>query len=309
MSTKPVILVTGATGAEGASIVKHLLKQGKFAVRALTRNPSSVSAKYLAAIGASIVEGNLNDLNSLKKAMDGCYGVYGFSDFRTDAELEYDHGMNLLKAVSKSNIQHFVLSTLPNVSRISKGRLPVPHFDIKAELEEHARSLNLNATFLHIAFYYEHLMSFAAPKKSINGNYYFGFPQGNTKLSAVSVEDVGAIVSTIFEKPFEFIGRIVGIVGEDITCDEYAQILSDVLGKTIKYRHIPREIFATSGFPGSEAIANMFEFNSIHMGSREADLKESLKLYPGLKGFETWVRKNVSKIESVFVEEPAEIFV
>ena len=128
MSTKPVILVTGATGAEGASIVKHLLKQDKFAVRALTRNPFSVSARYLAAIGASIVEGNLNDVNSLKKAMDGCYGVYGFSDFRTDAELEYDHGMNLLKAVSKSNIQHFVLSTLPNVSRISKGRsTPILH--------------------------------------------------------------------------------------------------------------------------------------------------------------------------------------
>jgi uncharacterized protein YbjT (DUF2867 family) len=131
MSTKPVILVTGATGAEGASIVKHLLKQDKFAVRALTRNPFSVSARYLAAIGASIVEGNLNDVNSLKKAMDGCYGVYGFSDFRTDAELEYDHGMNLLKAVSKSNIQHFVLSTLPNVSRISKGRLPFPILILK----------------------------------------------------------------------------------------------------------------------------------------------------------------------------------
>ena len=101
----------------------------------------------------------------------------------------------------------------------------------------------------------------------------------------------------------------MGIVGEDITCDEYAQILSGVLGKPIKYRHIPREIFAASGFPGSEAIANMFEFNSIHMGSREADLKESLKLYPNLQKFKTWAKNNAGKIESVFVEEPAEIFV
>jgi hypothetical protein len=116
--------------------------------------------------------------------MDGCYGVYGFSDFRTDAELEYDHGMNLLKAVSKSNIQHFVLSTLPNVSRISKGRLPVPHFDIKAELKNIARNLNLNATFLHIAFYYEHLCHLL-PKKSINGNYYFGFQEIQSYLLLV----------------------------------------------------------------------------------------------------------------------------
>ena len=170
MSTKPIILVTGATGAEGASVVKHLLNQGNFEVRALKRNPLSVPAKYLTAIGASVVEGNLNDPGSLKKAMAGCYGVYGFSDYRTDTDQEYDHGMNLLKAVSKSNIQHFVLSTLPNVSQITKGRLTVPHFDIKAELETEARNLNLNTTFLHIAFYYHHLMSFDAPKRNIDGN-------------------------------------------------------------------------------------------------------------------------------------------
>ena len=309
MSRKPVILVTGATGIEGTSVIKHLLQQDKFSVRALTRNAASAKAKNLAAKGAIIIEGSLNDVKSLRAAMEGCYAVYGFSNFRADAELELEQGMNLLKAVSKSNIQHFVYSTLPNVSLISKGRLPVPHFDIKAELEEHARSLNLNATFLHIAFYYENLMYFVTPKKGLDGNYYFGFPQGDTKLSAVSVEDVGAIVAKIFDHPFEFIGRIVGIVGEDITCDEYAQTLSGVLGKPVKYRHIPREIFAAAGFPGGVEIANMFEFTRNHFNNREADLQESKKLYKGLQGFEAWAINNANKLESVFIEEPAEIFV
>jgi len=309
MSSKPVILVTGATGAEGTSVVKHLLNKGRYAVRALTRNPGSGNAKHLAALGASIVEGNLNDVKSLRAAMEGCYAVYGFSNFRNNADVELEQGLNLLKAISKSNIQHFVFSTLPNAALISKGRLPVPHFDVKAELEEHARSLHLNATFLHIAFYYENLMYFVTPKKGFDGNYYFGFPQGDTKLSAVSVEDVGAIVSKIFDHPFEYIGRIVGVVGEDITGDEYAQIISNTLHKPVKYRHIPREIFAAAGFPGGGEIANMFEFTRNHFNNREADQLESLKLYPGLQGFETWAEKNAQKLESVFFDEPAEIFV
>jgi hypothetical protein len=41
----------------------------------------------------------------------------------------------------------------------------------------------------------------------------------------------------------------VGIVGEDITCNEYAQILSGVLGKPIKYRHIPAKSLQLLVFP------------------------------------------------------------
>lgn len=45
MSNKPIIAVTGATGAQGGSVVRFLLKDGGFQVRALTRNVDSDAAK------------------------------------------------------------------------------------------------------------------------------------------------------------------------------------------------------------------------------------------------------------------------
>lgn len=45
MSNKPIIAVTGATGAQGGSVVRFLLKDGGFQVRALTRNVGSDAAK------------------------------------------------------------------------------------------------------------------------------------------------------------------------------------------------------------------------------------------------------------------------
>lgn len=38
MYSKKIILVTGATGAQGGSVAKALLNANKFAVRILTRN-------------------------------------------------------------------------------------------------------------------------------------------------------------------------------------------------------------------------------------------------------------------------------
>ena len=44
MSSK-IIVVTGATGAQGGSVAKFLLNDGTYAVRAVTRNPDSPAAK------------------------------------------------------------------------------------------------------------------------------------------------------------------------------------------------------------------------------------------------------------------------
>lgn len=44
-SSKNIIAVAGATGAQGSSVAKFLLDDGTFAVRALTRQPDSPAAK------------------------------------------------------------------------------------------------------------------------------------------------------------------------------------------------------------------------------------------------------------------------
>jgi uncharacterized protein YbjT (DUF2867 family) len=61
MSNKETILVTGATGAQGGSVARHLLGRGGYTVRCLTRNPDSEKAGALQQAGAEIVRGDLDD--------------------------------------------------------------------------------------------------------------------------------------------------------------------------------------------------------------------------------------------------------
>ncbi len=296
---KQTILVTGATGAQGGSVAKALLAQDQFNVRILTRNAASAKAKQLSQMGAEIVEGDLDNKQSLLGAMKDCYGVFGVTNFWEHFQNEYQQGKNLIDAVNASGIQHFVYSALPSYSKLSMGKYAVPHCDIKADLEQYAQSLEIPSTFVHVAFYYENFLTFFPLQDDGNGNLFFGFPQGDTKLAAVSVEDCGAVVAGVFNHPQEYIGRKVGIVGDDKSCAEYAAILSRELGRKVYFRHINRDLYAAMDFPGAEELANMFEVQRLHISNRLLDLIESNGLNPLMQSFEQWVRTNKAALEAV----------
>lgn len=292
---RPTILVTGATGAQGGSVARALLNTKRYTVRCLTRNANSEKALALRKAGAELVEGDLGDKDSLLAAMVGCYGVFGLTNFWEHFDKEFSHGRNLIDAVRESSVSHFVYSGLPSYLELSSGQLAVPHCDIKATLENYTRSLNLPASFVHIAFYYENFLSFFPPQKRADGYYYFGFPQGDTRLAMASVEDIGPIVAQVFACPEIYLHRTVGVVGEDRTCKEYAAIMSQVLGVTVRYNHIQRDVYSALGFPGAEELANMFEVQRLYIPRRSQHLMESYFMNPKMQNFESWLLNNRSQ--------------
>ena len=157
------------------------------------------------------------------------------------------------------------------------------------------------ATFIRVAFYYENFLSYFPPQKQADGTFAFGFPQGDTPLAALAIEDLGGVVAPIFEKPDEFIGKTVGGVGDDLPAAQYAEIMTRVLGKPIVYNYVPREVFATFGFPGADDLANMFDFNRRFIPNRVAALAESRRLYPAMQTFEVWLGANKDKFADLLV--------
>ncbi|HYR27239.1 MAG TPA: NmrA/HSCARG family protein [Thermoanaerobaculia bacterium] len=298
MDNRKTILVVGATGAQGGSVARNLLSRGKFNVRALTRKTDSPAAQALQELGAELVQGDLDDPASLRAAMEGVYGVYGVTNFWEHFDKEEVHGRNLVDAVAAAKVGHFVFSTLPPVAKATNGELKSPHFDIKAEHEEYARSLGIPATFIHVPFYFENFLYFFPPRPAGDGSYQFGFPQGDTPLAAMSVEDVGAVVAPIFEQPEAFIGKVVKLAGDEIPASQYAAAMSKATGADVRYAHVPREVFAALGFPGAEDLADMFEYYRVHIPSRAKDIESCRALAPELQSFETWAGRNGEKLKA-----------
>lgn len=287
---RPVILVTGATGQQGGSVARHLLRRGRYAVRALTRNPDSEASAALRSRGAEVVGGDLADFDSVRRAMVGCYGVYGMTSFWEHFDDEYRHGINLVDAVADAGVGHFVFSTLPSVAQLTGGQLRVQHFDLKAKMEEYARHLDLPVTFVHPAYYYENFLAWFVPRRQPDGSYRFGFPQGDTRLAAVAAEDVGGPVAVLFERREDVLGETFYLVGDDLPPAAYAEIMSRVSGRVVGYGHVPREEYAALGFPGAQDLADMFEFYRSRVPDRRADLERTTELYPEVRNFESWLQ-------------------
>ncbi len=292
------ILVFGATGAQGGSVARALLARGAFNVRAITRKPDSPTASALRDLGAEIVQGDLDDPASLAAALEGVNGVFGVTNFWEHFDKERPQGRNLVKAVADANVQHFIFSTLPAIEKATGGALKSPHFDIKAEHEDYARSLGIPSTFIHLPFYYENFLSFFPPRPAGDGTYQIGFPQGDTPLAAISVQDVGPIVAAMFEQPEKYIGQVVPLAGDELPPQAYADAIGRATGTDVKYTYVPRETFAALGFPGAEDLADMFEFYRLHIPSRSGDIETYRALSPELQSFDTWITRNANAMRA-----------
>jgi uncharacterized protein YbjT (DUF2867 family) len=298
MVNQPTILVIGATGSQGGSVARHLLASERWNVRALTRNPGSEKANALRKAGAAIIEGDLEDPDRLRRALEGCRGVFGVTDYWEHYGKEYELGKNLVDAVAHSRVDVFVFSVLPHVKKITAGELHVPHFDMKGQLAEYARKLGVPAVFVNVAFYYQNFMTQFAPKRRTDGSYVFGFPQGDAPLAGVSVEDLGGVVAPLFNGT-DFLGQTIAVVGDLMPPGDYAEAMTRVMATRVVYQPVVRQVYAESGFPGADARADMFEFYRRFLPYSRSDLERSRSLYPEIRRFEDWLKARRSEYEKV----------
>lgn len=141
-----LIVVVGATGGQGGSVIASFLKDGNWKIRGLTRNPESEGAKALSAKGVEMVKGDLGDLASLERAFSGANVIFAITDYyenfwtegwQKSMDIEYTQGTNMAKAASKvATLEHYLWSTLPHSTRITEGKSIVPHFEAKGRVDE-----------------------------------------------------------------------------------------------------------------------------------------------------------------------------
>lgn len=289
MEQKKIILITGTDNAHCTSVAYWFLGQLKYRVRCLTEDPYSAQAATLQKAGAEIVTGSLDDIASLSRAMTGVYGVFG----ATDTSLkEYQQGKNLVAAVAASKIGYFIYSSLPAVSKTSDGALKIPFADNKAAIQEYARSMKPDSSFIHVADAYDNFLLDFLPQRSEFGTYAYELPFGDANYAMAATEDIGPIVAKMFDHPEVYKNRTVGVVGSDMSCAAYASILSRVLGKNFRYRHIDEKDYASLGFESAPQHAKWYAYQRLHIPNRQIDLIESYGLHPAMQGFEKWLLRN-----------------
>src|SRR5437879_10661477 len=118
------------------------------------------------------------------------------------------------------------------------------------------------------------------------------------KLPGMASDDIGKCAYGVFKKGSEYIGKTVGLAGEQLSGPEMAAALSKAIGQEVRYNGITPEVFRSFGFPGAEDLGNMFQFQSDFekdfLKSRDPILSRSLN--PELQTFDQWLAKNAGRI-------------
>jgi uncharacterized protein YbjT (DUF2867 family) len=306
---RKTVAVVGATGAQGGGLVRAILNDQSedFVVRAITRNVESPKVQDLAGAGAEVVQANLDDFDSVRKAFDGAYAVFCVTFFwaHYSPAKELAQALTMARAAKEAGVHHAIWSTLEDTRRwipLSDSRMPtlmgqykVPHFDAKGEANKFFVDQGVPTTFLLTSFYWDNLIHFGLePKKGPDGRLALTFPMGDKKLPGIAAEDIGRCAYGIFKRGPEFRGKTVGIAGEHLTGAEMASTLSDALKREVRYNSVGPEEYRRLKVPGAEELANMFQFKRDFQDvfCRVRDVAFSRTLNPSLQTFAMWLAKN-----------------
>ena len=174
MAEPKIITVVGATGAQGGGLVRAIQNDGSggYRARALTRDVNSPKAKELAALGAEVVAGDVDDLESLHRAFEGAHGAYCVTFYwaHFSPDKEFAEAGNMAKAAKQAGVQHAIWSTLEDTRQwvpLTDDRMPtlmekykVPHFDSKGQANHLFADAGVPMTYLLTSFYWDNFIYF-----------------------------------------------------------------------------------------------------------------------------------------------------
>ncbi len=313
MSQEKIIAVVGATGAQGGGLARAILDDptGAFGVRAITRHPSSDKARALADRGAEVVEADIDDEASVRRAFAGAYGAYCVTNFweHFSPEREEAQAATMARAARAAGLRHVIWSTLEDTrvwvplddDRMPtlQGRYKVPHFDAKGAANHVFTELGAPTTFLLTSFYWENFIYFGiGPQRGQDETLAITLAMGDKKLPGIATEDIGRCAYGIFKRDGDLIGQTVGIAGEHLSGAEMAAALARALGEEVRYNDVPPEVYRSFALPGADDLGNMLQFNrDFHEDYRGArDLAIARSLNPALQTFDTWLAENKGRI-------------
>ncbi len=221
--TKPLILVTGATGHTGSGLVPALVAAGA-RVRALVRTRDQAEA--LRGKGAEPVIADLGKPETLAAALDGVDRIY-LCLFNGPEQA--NHGRNLIAAAKHAGRPHIVHHS---ASGSDQSRI-IRHI---IEVETELRASGLPWTILRPTFYLQNTMM-AIPTVQSQGAIYLPMKQGRMAMTDVrDIVDVAA--KLLLEGGHE--GKTYTLTSpEAFTLGEFAETLGRQLGKPVQYVDVP----------------------------------------------------------------------
>lgn len=249
------ILITGALGNVGAALVSELLTAGQ-TVRAADVDAGKLSARFGAQVEA--VPFDFTNPANFPATLAGIKRMFlmrppHISNIQRDM-------LPFLEAARQAGVQHVVFLSLIGIEQNRQ----VPHYQV----EQYLRASGMQWTFLRASFFMQNLSG--THRAEIRERNELYLPVGKGKTSFIDVRDIAAVAALALTEPGHA-GQAYDLTGpEALDYYQVAQVLSNILGRTITYRDpsIPSFLWRTvrNGTPLMFALVMTYLYTMTRRG-------------------------------------------
>jgi len=263
--SKQLLVIFGATGNQGSSIINFVLADpelsSRYTIRGLTRDPSSSAAKALKEKGVEVVKCNISNDEEVRAGLQGASDVFLMtvsSPYQQNNSLstakerrtvytptggkdEEKLGNHLADLVVESGAKYVIWSSMISPKHLSNGKYPhVDLFESKYEVEQYIRTLPIKSTHFVPAHFYQNMHNHYKPKPLGDGTYgLINFFDPGTSVPYIDIaEDTGKWIGPMLADQDKFAGKTVACATRLYTQTEVAEAMSKSSGKTVKHVQI-----------------------------------------------------------------------
>ncbi|OJJ50732.1 hypothetical protein ASPZODRAFT_86307 [Penicilliopsis zonata CBS 506.65] len=311
-SEAKTIVVVGATGNQGSSVVRTFANLPGWHVRCVTRNVSSPASQELGGLGASLIQADLSDLDSLSAAFAGAHTIFVNTDFwwayrkcseddETKSKESYDrevlHGKNAaIAAAAVPTLERFVYSALGPMRKASKGKYTQSfHWESKATIvkyiENEQPELWKKTSLIYLGAYATNALLMPRPDPT-TGAYKLVSPiKADIKMPIIDTRgSTGLFVQALVEQ--ENAGTKLLAYNSYPTMEEVARIWSRVIGQPVELVEVTTEFIHTQfGVPLEVLEAPNFLNEFSYMAGVDGFIEPAqLKVKVPTQSFEEWLK-------------------
>ncbi len=223
------IAIVGPTGHVAGRTLEQLMKAGADVV-ALARHPGKLSVPAL--------QGELEDGAFVAQATRGVDALLWLTPSTFSAVDYRAHTLALARnaaaAVRENSIQRVVFISSHGADRTGAG-----HASFAGEVEKLLEEAASHTIALRSAGFMENLFSSV---DALRGGQLFGVLAPEKKYPLVTARDVGDVAAKWLLDPTWVGHHVRGVHGpEDLSVSDQVEVLSRVLGTTIRYQRLPLE--------------------------------------------------------------------
>jgi uncharacterized protein YbjT (DUF2867 family) len=255
-----MIVVTAPTGGIGRQVVQNLLADGA-EVRVVARDPARLPAGV--ADRAEVVRGSHGDPDVVAEAFAGADAVFWLVPADPQAagvdEAYSGFARPAIEAFAKQDVGRVV-----GISALGRGT-PVAghagHVTATLAMDDRIAATGVPYRALTMPSFMDNTLRQVTPIKE--QGVFYGPYLPDRPAPSVATRDIAAVAARLLRDERWTGFEEVPVLGpEDLTYDEMAAIISDVLGKPVRYQQIPGEAYK----------ANMMRFSSEPMAQALLDM-------------------------------------